>query len=117
MDVMVFLFKIQEAVNKSLEDGKITIADAINLVPVAKALPAVIDGFTTIPDSFADLDKDDHGYFVAEFAERFDLEDDEVEEFVEMAFDCVVLLALVILKGADVFGKEEDTTSDGSTDG
>ena len=76
-DVVVFILDV----TKALSDG-FQWADIVAL----KGLPAAIAGIDLVPDELEDMDPDEKAKLLALVQDKFDIPDDQVEDFVEKAF-------------------------------
>jgi hypothetical protein len=84
-EVIDFLFDVAEAVQNSNEDGKITIGDAPKFLRGLMKAPAAIGGANVIPQEIADLSEEELKQITDRIKERFDIEDDKLEAYVENA--------------------------------
>lgn len=84
-EVVDFLFDVAEAVQNANEDGKITIGDAPKFLRGLMKAPAAIGGANLIPQEIADLSEEELKQITDRIKERFDIEDDKFEAYVENA--------------------------------
>ena len=86
----------------ALEDGKFGWADTIGL---AKNIPDVVSAAKAakeLPDELRDLDDEERDEIVAYFADKFDLDNDELEEKLERVFSVAVGLAGEVVEIIDL---------------
>lgn len=102
VEVMEVGFGIKKAYDETMEDGKITVGDALNLRYVVEKLPAAIKGCDTIPDSFQQADEEDKKYFATYFKDKYDIADDVLEVFVERLFNWVMETLLLVKMGVNL---------------
>lgn len=80
------IFALTTATQKSLEDdGKITFTDAGNFFSPVLKLPAAIGGAQNVPSELSHLSADGRQEVLDYFADRFDLKNDELEQYIEDA--------------------------------
>jgi len=86
-DVMTLAASLSEAIYHSLKDGKVTMGDYKNFIPVLGDLLPALGGLEQIPEEIADLTTDEYDELVKHFKAEFDIPDELAEEFVENSFD------------------------------
>lgn len=100
-----FLLTAGMAVDKSLSDGKLNWADALNFADVAISAPKAIIGLGQIDEDYFNLDDETRAELVAVWKDKFDLKDDKIEGVVEQ----VLQAALAVNKAvASVVGAKRD---------
>lgn len=90
-DVVMFVIKLGQAIEKSLKnDGEISFKDAPNFFKVlTKAIPA-IEGVKNVPMEIADMTPEKVEELKAFVKAELDLEDDKAEIFIEDSFGVVL---------------------------
>lgn len=58
-EVIVLVLKSGEAVKKSLEDGKMDVADTANFFPIISLIQPALEGISLIPSEIKDLDAEE----------------------------------------------------------
>jgi hypothetical protein len=97
-EVLIFAIGLGEAVDLSLADKKIDLADLGLLVgPFTKA-PAAIEGFDKVVDEIKDLDAAEMDEVKALVKDELNLSDDKLEEKIEAGVDFLGALHTFILK-------------------
>lgn len=91
-----FAFNLADAVESSLEDGKISLTDAPKFLKTFMSSAKAIEGINNIPAEIGDLDEEELERIVAKVKERFDIDDDTLEVYIEDAFEHAVGLAVAI---------------------
>lgn len=101
-DLLIFVCKLAEGFVKTLDDKKFNVLELVNFVPAVTALPAAISGIEDIPAELVDMDDAEREELLAAIADEFDIDADEVEEFVEDALGVVLSLVQLILRIKDL---------------
>jgi hypothetical protein len=91
-----FAFNLADAVESSLEDGKISLTDAPKFLKTFMSSAKAIEGINNIPVEIGDLDEFELARIVDKVKARFDITDDILEIYVEDAFGHAVGLAVAI---------------------
>lgn len=78
----------------ALEDGKISMTEWFGLGLKATGIVGVIKNATEAWDEFEDLNEEERIEVVNFVQTELDLENDQVEEYIEKAFELLVSLAL-----------------------
>jgi len=91
-----FAFNIADAIEESLEDGKITIGDAPKFLKTFITSAGAVEGINNVPAQIGDLDADELERIVTKIKARFDIDDDKLEQYIEEAFTAGVNLAVSI---------------------
>jgi hypothetical protein len=98
-DVIKFVCSLVSAIAEASRDGKPTLSDAVQLLPVLKKLPAAVENISLIPEEASDYDAEELRELSDLVKEELDLPNDRVEAAVEQVIDMVVkLYALVKIK-------------------
>ena len=82
-----------KALDKSLDDGKVTWFEVIGMIGELKDMKVIISQRKDISDEWKDLDSGEKIELETYFQEKFDLRDDQKEIFVEKCFNAVLALA------------------------
>lgn len=82
-ELLVFLARFGNAINRALEDGKITWLDAGVLLEPLMASKAAFEGTSIIPQELADLDSMEAIDLSATVAAELDLDDERAEVLTE----------------------------------
>lgn len=89
--------EVPSVIAEITKDGKVTFFELFNILPIATELISVVKSYKQIADEFADLDDTEREELHTYFAEKFDIPNDKVEEFVEdalgVAFSLISLVA------------------------
>ena len=96
MDVVLFGYELQEVIRKAEADGVVNWKDAQYLPSVGPSLYAAVKGFDAIPEGFKNLTEEDRVWVVESVKEKFDINDDRLEERVEDLFDWALHTVLVV---------------------
>ena len=75
------------------EDGKVGLSDLSTLYDIYKKLNPAIKDFHKVKDSLKSLSVEDAKIINEYFDSKFDLENDVIEKYIEMALDLIVTLA------------------------
>lgn len=84
------------------KDGKVTFFELFNILPVATELIAVAKSYKEIVDEFADLDDAEREELHAYFADKFDIPNDKVEDYVEDALEVAFNLISLVARFKDL---------------
>jgi hypothetical protein len=94
--VLAFGLALGMAVDKSMaDDGKITLADAGNLIPAFMKAPSAFGAAGKSLAELGDLDSEEKAALHAYAKAEFDIHDDDVEEIVENALAGAVEFATI----------------------
>lgn len=101
-EMLKFLVLLGMAVDKSLEDKKLDLADAPNLLPAMLAAGPAFSNVSLVPKELGELDAAEKQELVEYFAKEFDLKDDKIEMLVEKGLKLGLLVYefVVELKGS-----------------
>lgn len=97
-EAVSFMCSLASAISDAAADGKVTVADAVKLMPVLYKLPSALDGLDEVVNEAKDLSSEELAELSALVKEQLDLEDDELEAVCEEAVDCVLKLYSLALK-------------------
>lgn len=99
--VVDFGAELGNALAKTLDDGKFTLAESLNFVPALMKAPAAIEGIEDIDDELADMDDDEYDSLIRDFKERLQLpadypvDEDEVVAVMEWSMQTVRLVQTI----------------------
>ena len=112
-EMLGFVIKFITALEKTLEDGKFSLIDIPNFLPAFIKMGPAIVGATEIPLELRAASKEQVDALKAEIKEELDLQDNQLEEFIEDSFAFVIAgyrLFANYSKKRDLIGKTEETT-------
>lgn len=101
IELLEFGFNLQEAVTKSLSDGKINLLDAPRFLGVIKSAGSAFSGIQKIKSELADVSVSEKQELLAFARERFDLPDNELEILIEDTLEEVLDLYKLASRWAD----------------
>lgn len=96
-ELLSFVFALNDAVWKSLEDGQITFGDVVYLYETLKTAGPAIEGIDKIMAEFKNMTAEQREELMAFVREEFDLPNDTIEEIVEKAIS-IALDVIAFLK-------------------
>lgn len=100
-----FAIALGKGIEASAQDGKWSLIDIPNFIPALASLLPAIEGLDQVPLEFAALTPEQIDELKAYVNANLDLNDDEVEAFIEDAFkvmlDIFMLVKLYFMKGTD----------------
>lgn len=82
-DLLVFVTRLANSIDKTLADGKVTVTDTQYLFDPLFAAGAAFNGFAQIPEEIADLDDMEAAELVNVVAQELDLRNDQAEHLSE----------------------------------
>lgn len=82
-DLLVFVARLGNSIDKTLSDGKVTLTDAGYLFDPLFSAKAAFEGLANIDDELADLDSEEATNLVSIFADELELSNDEAEDLSE----------------------------------
>lgn len=91
-----FAIGLGKAIEASAEDGVWNLMDIPNFIPALLKLFPAIEGADQIPLEFAQLTPDQITELKAYVTEQLDLNDDEVEAFIEDAFKVMLDVFMLV---------------------
>jgi len=116
--VVDFAISLGHAWDASMEDDKITLSDIVNFMPALLKLFPALEGIDQVPMEFDAIDPEQIAELKEYVTGQLDLQDDEVELFIEDAFkialDIFILLKVYFGKPSEngnVVNGEETTTN------
>jgi len=86
-ELLGFIIKVVEAVDKSLEDGKIGFMDMSNLVTAMLAANGAFNDINKVPEEIKDLTKEESEELYAYATKELSLNSAKTEEIVEKALE------------------------------
>lgn len=95
-EMLIFGFKLGEAFESSLKDGKFTLTDLQNFLPAVMSAPAAFSQIEELPKELADLDANEMAALKTFVQQEFNLEDDELELKIEAALGLALNIYLFI---------------------
>jgi hypothetical protein len=101
-ELVGFVLAVVSAVVESKsDDGQITLGDAPKFFNAMVAAPNAFIGADKIGAELKNLTIEEKNELMAEFREKFDITDDEIEELIEDAVEAAVALSNVIIRGVN----------------
>jgi hypothetical protein len=97
-EAVAFVCALASAISDAAADGKVTVADAVKLMPALYKIPSALDGLDEVVAEAKDLSGEELAELSALVKEQLDLEDDDLEAVCEEAVDCVLKLYSLALK-------------------
>ncbi len=85
-----------KALQEALADGKVSITDALKLLPVLKQIKPAFDGIQKIPAELKALDAETVKALVQEFQGGLDLPNDAIEGMIEVAFEVGLNIVMLL---------------------
>lgn len=101
-EALLVLIKFSEALDKRLDDGKLSLVEGITLVPKLTKLPQIIADFESIKNEFLDLDEVEKAQISQFIKDELDLENDGVEALIESVFDLGLSITAVVDRVRDL---------------
>ena len=95
-NALAFAINLGEALDKRLEDGKLSFVEGITLIPSLKDLPEVISSSKDIWKEFLDLDSTEKDELISFIETELDLENDKVEDFIQTSLKFVSELSVFV---------------------
>lgn len=95
-NVLGFAIALGEAVDESLADGKISIADAMNFFNALKAAGPAFQNFDKLSAELKDLEESERADLVAWVNSEFHIADASAEHVIESALELVSKIYLFI---------------------
>lgn len=97
-ELLTFLARLGNSIDKALEDNKITVSDASYLFDPIFAAKGAFEGVNLIPAELSDLDNDEALELVFTVKTELDLRDDQGEELTEEGLALAIQLVSYINK-------------------
>ena len=82
-EVLSFGISFQQSLGEAMEDGKVSFIEIVGMAPDLAKAPKAIQSAKFIPGEIADLDDTEKVSLYTFIQDKFDIEDDEVEEIIE----------------------------------
>jgi hypothetical protein len=100
-DVVKFGVSLANAVIKSLEDGKISIGDALNFISPATKTPAAFSGIDKVPAELADLTAEEQQELIITVQSELEVTDEKAKAIVTESLKTIVQLynLVAVIKG------------------
>jgi hypothetical protein len=117
-EVLDLVIALGRGVEESLEDDKLTLTDIPNFFPVLWKIRDAVEGVNVVPMEFK-LASDEEAEELKQYLrDELDLADDQMEEFIEEAFNIVLTIWQVVKKfflkgGEDLPSIEPQVTGTG----
>jgi len=89
-DLIVLVARIGNGISASLEDGKVTIEDALSFGPAISALPAAIVGIKDVIVEVHNATDEEKELLVDTFAAEFSISNAKAEEAIEHTLAVIV---------------------------
>jgi len=116
-EALLVLIRFSDALDKRLDDGKLSLVEGITLVPKLTKLPQIIADFESIKNEFLDLDEIEKAEINQFIKDELDLVNDKVEDLIESVFDLGLAVASVVDKVRELKDDDSVATSDESVGG
>ena len=94
-ELATFVCEMGNGSGKALEDGKLTIADAVHFAKAGVSAPAAFIGIGQVDNEYFDLDEAEKAELNAHIAQKLDLPQDNIETITES-----ILKGIIELSGA-----------------
>lgn len=107
-ELLTFLARLGNSIDKALLDGKVTITDAGLLFEPILAAKSAFDGVLLIPEELADLDTDEATELVATVQAELELNDEFVEDIAEEGLALAIALVSYVNKIRSARGRYEE---------
>lgn len=108
MEVLELVISISNEIGISLEDGKITSMEYINLFKLMTLVPAAFKDSNKIVNEVKSLNfqdfQDIHQYFV----EKFDIPQDNIESVIEKCITIVLKIVELVKDFSEMFSERKD---------
>lgn len=95
-ELALFIGALGSAFSKAKDDGKITLDDAMLLVPLLGLAKEAIQDADQVVAELKDLDDDEKKEIIEEFKSAFDLKDDRLEEQVVLSIEIGLKLVQLV---------------------
>lgn len=95
-EVLSAMIALGKGIEASMEDGKLTLTDLPNFVVFLFKLIPAIEGADEIPFEFAVTDPEEIAALKQYLVDELDLEDDELEGFIEDAFKVALDIFMLV---------------------
>ena len=84
--LLLFAFTFGDVLEGVMEDGKFEWQESFDFIPSMTQLPNIIKSLPEIPKELADLDDEEREQLVTFVREKFDIDNDAIEELIEYSF-------------------------------
>lgn len=85
-----------KALQEALSDGKVSVTDALKLLPILKQIKPAFEGIQRIPAELKELDPATVKSLVDEFQGGLDLPNDAIEGMIEIAFEVGLNIVMLL---------------------
>lgn len=93
---LAFIINLSLAIDKRLDDGKLSFVEGITMIPDLIELPRIISEPKTLIDEYNDLDGNERSELMRFIESELDLRNDKVEEIIHKGFDALFTLIDVL---------------------
>jgi hypothetical protein len=100
-DIIAFILSMANAIGRSLEDGRISVVDAVNFVDPAFKLGEAFAGIGNAVKQFDDLTDEDKAEIYDYIDYNFDIDTDSVEPAVESCLKAAICLCDLVFDFLD----------------
>lgn len=97
-EVVDFIISFAEALAASLNDGHLSVTDAIHFWEPISNISDAVEGFEDVLEEIKHLSEDDMHDLCEYIIEEFDIDQDDVEEMIEKALQTGVTLLTFVSK-------------------
>ena len=95
-EMLDFALSLFSAIQKAAEDREFTVTDLRFFVEPLRKIYAAVEGADNIPAEWNDLSDEEKERLSLFFKERFDIPDDELEQFIEKVFAFLLELSDIL---------------------
>jgi len=88
--LLLFVFSLGDVTAQVLEDGKFEWQEGLSYIPPLTQLPNIVQSLPELPKELADLEASEREELIVFVKEKFDLENDALEQLIEAAFEFLV---------------------------
>jgi len=101
-ELLAFIIRLGEAVDKSLEDGEIGFMDMSNLVSAMLAASSAFGDINKVPAEIKDLTKEESEELYAYIRDELNLKSDKIEDIVEGSLEVGMKIyhLIMMIKGS-----------------
>ena len=97
-ELLVFVSRLANSIDKTLTDGKVTVTDAQYLFDPLFAAGAAFNGFAQIPSEIAELDDKEVAELISVVENELDLRNDQAEQLSEEGLALAIALVQYVNK-------------------
>lgn len=94
--LIIFGVKFGQALDKKLDDGKLTLWEGVGLVPLLKDIPNLIKDAGQAWKEYVDMDRVEKDELILFFSNQFDIKNDEVEDFIQQVLKCIMEMTALV---------------------